>query len=424
MEGRLATSCVIFLAYFAVRTAFMVLSGFDSFELHADTGRYDMQSDKILRGQYNLMEKLWITAPGYPYLQAAFKLMFGSAWIPALQFWQIAISSLSGVYLFKIARQVWGRWDLAWITCAIYCVFPLTLWWVHTFNQEMVFQSCLIFTVYFLLKDVDTNDRRSLVIAAFLFGLTFLTKSHILLFSPFIPIIYLLSNVKTFRRRIADSMLFAGICMVMNIPYGIYNLRVNGVYAISGTGHGGTFLTGRNDDAYLSVVAPPPAGSSEAERLRNMDYQIFDELSPRMAGLTPSQVQDLYFEEGMRWIRENPQKAVTLAGYNLYHFLRPGVNSDWYPWKQWLAALIVSAPIYALAYLGMIIALRQDFRKHFWILSLVLSMVIFSVAFYQQNRFRTGTLEPFYILYASFAVVFILSRITSRVPREPVIIDG
>jgi hypothetical protein len=64
-----------------------------------------------------------------------------------------------------------------------------------------------------------------------------------------------------------------------------------------------------------------------------------------------------------------------------------------------------------MGYIGIFVALRRNFRYHFWILALVLSMVIFSVGFYVQNRFRTITLEPFYILYAAFGINWLLNHI-------------
>src|SRR6266498_391565 len=85
----------IFGAFLVVRLAFAYLSGYDSFQLLSDTGRYNAQSDQILAGNLNLLESLFITAPIYSYFEAFFKWIFSSYWIPALQLAQIIISSLS-----------------------------------------------------------------------------------------------------------------------------------------------------------------------------------------------------------------------------------------------------------------------------------------------------------------------------------------
>jgi len=404
----------IFLAFLVVRVGFVLLSGYDSFQLQPDSARYNLQSDGILAGNFNLVEPLFVTAPFYPYFEALFKLLFVSYWIPALQITQIIISSLSGVFLYKTAKLIWNKSDIALIASAVYCFFPFTFWWVHTFSQETLFQCFLIFTIYFFLKAIYKNSFQSLLASAVLFSVTFLTKSHILLFSPFIPIIIFLSKNKSLKNKVAYTVAFTSICLAFTVPYGLYNLKVNGLYVISSTGLGGQFLTGHNDDVYLTVVNPPPRNSTEAERLSQMDFQIFKQLLEKKQGLSQSQLQRLYLDEGIRWCVENPHKALTLAFYNLYYFLMPGVNKNWYPYNQWLASIVISSPVYILGYMGIILGLKQNYRYHFWILALFISMIIFSVGFYVQNRFRTVTIEPFYILYAAFAA----SRLLNNVSRS------
>lgn len=111
-------------------------------------------------------------------------------------------------------------------------------------------------------------------------------------------------------------------------------------------------------------------------KLLNLEFNIFRELEPRKEGLTHSEIQKMYFDEGIRWVKENPNKAITLAIFDLYYFLMPGLNPNWYSRGQVLFSLFVSLPIYVFAYLGIFLALKQDFRKHFWILGLFISMII------------------------------------------------
>ena len=394
----------IFFAFLFVRILFVLLSGYDNFELFGDTPRYNQQSDAILAGEFNLLssdlnqlESLFITAPFYPYFQALFKLFFGSYWIAALQTVQILLSSLSGVFLYKTAKLIWDRNDVAIVAAAIYCFYPLTLWWVHTFGQETAFQYQFIFTVFFLLKAIYKNHFPSLILSAVLFSITFLTKSHILFFAPFIPLIIFLSGNKTFKRKAFYTTAFTAICLAFTLPYGLYNLKANDLYVISSSGQGSFFLIGHNDDMYRSVVTPPRTASI-------MEYEVIERLKPKRENLTHSEIQKMYFDEGIKWCLENPQKFLLLKAYNFYYFIMPGVNPNYYSFKYWFASLLISFPVYIFAYFGIYISLKRDFRKHFWILGLFLSMVLFSVGFYVQNRFRTITLEPFYLLYAALPI--------------------
>lgn len=405
----------IFLVFFLVRILFVTLSGFSSFDLQPDSSRYNRQSDAILLGQYNLLEPLFITAPFYPYFQSLFKLTFGSYWILALQLTQIILSSLSGVFIYKIAKIIWECKEIAIISAILYCFYPFTFWWVHTFTQDTPFQYHLIFTIYFLLKSVYKNHFPSLIFSAILFSITFLTKSHILLFAPIIPLILLFSNQEaTFTLKVKNIFIFIIICFVFTIPYGVYNHMVNGVYVISSTGQGGFFLTGHNDDVYKQIVNPPVLGSEEARRLQNLEFSIFEELETKKEGLSHREVQSLFLREGIKWCVENPQKAVTLFGYNLFYFLLPGLNPNWYSFKSWIVSFIISIPIYLLAYIGIFIALKQDFRKHLWVVGLFGSMILFSTIFYVQNRFRVITIEPFYLLYASSLIPSLIFLFKSK----------
>ncbi len=333
------------------------------------------KSDAILAGEYNLLsedlsqiESLFVTAPFYPYFQALFKLLFGSYWISALAATQIFLSSLSGVFLYKTAKLIWSeRDDVAASASLIYCFYPLTFWWVHTFGQEMPFQYQFIFTVYFLLKAIYKNHFPSLILSAVLFSITFLTKSHILLFAPFIPIIILLSENKTYRQKLLYTAVFSVICLAFTLPYGLYNLKVNNLYVVSSSGQGSFFLLGHNDDMYKSVVNPPRSTSI-------MEYEVFKRLRPEIKGLKHSEIQKIYFYEGVKWCAENPQKFFTLTAYSLYYFLMPGVNPNYYPFNQWLAAFIVSLPVYVFSYIGIFLSLKRNFRKHFWIFGLFLAM--------------------------------------------------
>jgi hypothetical protein len=394
----------VFFAFLVVRVLFVYLSGYDNFELFDDTPRYNQQSDQILAGEFNLLSKdlnrlesLFITAPFYPYFQALVKLLFGAYWILALQTIQILLSCVSGVFIYKTAKIIWNRDDVAIVASGIYCFYPLTLWWVYTFGQETPFQCLLIFTVFFLLKTVYKNHFPSLITSAVLFSIAFLTKSHILLFAPFIPLFIFLGKNKTLKQKLFDAAVFSVICFAFTLPYGLYNLKANGTYVISSSGQGTLFLIGHNDDMYKAIVSPPRAAQI-------MGYEAISRLKSRSAGLTHSEIQKMYFDEGIKWSTENPQKFLKLKLYNLYYFLMPGVNPNYYSFNEWLATFIVSLPVYIFGYFGFLLSLKQNFRKHFWILGLFLSMVVFSIGFYVQNRFRTITVEPFYILYAALPI--------------------
>jgi hypothetical protein len=260
------------------------------------------------------------------------------------------------------------------------------------------------------------------VIAAVLFAITFLTKSHILLFAPFIPLYWWMNASTTSYRKAAHLTLFVSISLASTLPFGLYNLQRHGMYVLSSTGHGGHFLTGHNEDVYRFIVDPPQLGSPEHRRIFNMDYAVMHEIADTLLTLDHKGKQDLYLAKGLEWCRANPDKLVELSLYDLYYFLLPGLNPHHYGFLNWLAMFALSFPLYLFAYAGIGLALRENFRPHSWILGLLLAMVAFSVVFYVQNRFRTITLEPYYIIYGSFAALRLAQRLGLQ-RRWPVLAD-
>ena len=197
----------------------------------------------------------------------------------------------------------------------------------------------------------------------------------------------------------------------MTLPYGLYNQVVNGTYVISSSGGGGHFLTGHNEDIYTYIVNPPPIGSEVHSRLSRMDFAVFRNLEKQLNGLTHREKQKLYFKTGLSWTLENPDKSFHLALVNCFNFLKPGFHKGNQPYKLWIISFLLSLPVFLLAYFEIFRRLREDWRQHIPIVSLFITMFIFSVLFYSQNRFRVITIEPFYLMYACSGFIYLYDYI-------------
>ena len=208
---------------------------------------------------------------------------------------------------------------------------------------------------------------------------------------------------KKLKLKILHIILFSSICLISTLPYGLYNLKVNGVYVLSSNGFGGLFILGHNDDAYVNHIQTPKINSSEAKRLKAVDYKILKNLENKILQSSPKEIQKIYFEEGIKWINENPSKSKEMLIFNFKRFFSPGVHKSWYDYNTWLLSVILSSPIMILGYLGLIMILLNNFNKYSWILYLFLSLLLFSLIFYYQGRFKVITLEPILILLSAYS---------------------
>lgn len=394
---------IIFISFFIVRYFFLIFSNYDNYELQPDSYWYSEQSDEVLNGNFNLLRPLFITSPFFTYFQALIKLIFGSYWELILEFLQVCIASISAIYFYKLSQILFQNSNISLFALFVFCFYPFTFWYVGSFTQDIWFQSFLIIFMFWFSLYLKTFEIKNLVFSALFFSITFLTKSHILIFSLFIPLVIFFYKFKKLKLKILHIILFSSICLISTLPYGLYNLKVNGVYVLSSNGFGGLFILGHNDDAYVNHIQTPKINSSEAKRLKAVDYKILKNLENKILQSSPKEIQKIYFEEGIKWINENPSKSKEMLIFNFKRFFSPGVHKSWYDYNTWLLSVILSSPIMILGYLGLIMILLNNFNKYSWILYLFLSLLLFSLIFYYQGRFKVITLEPILILLSAYS---------------------
>lgn len=406
----------IFLLFLLVRIAFKWVSGYNNFELFLDSERYDYYSSQILQGNFNLDHTAFILAPLYSYFLAGVKLIFGTNWQFFAVLLQFLLVSISGIYLYKIAILLFQERKIALLATLFYCFFPMTLWYNFTLTQETLFQSLFLFTIYHLLQTLYGNPKH-LIPAAIFYSLSFLTKSHLLLFSPLVVLLFFTSSPYSFLQKIKYTILYGVICILFTLPYGLYNLKVNGVYALSSYGTGTFFHISNSEYTYNEVFNPAPL-DSEAHRYgtylvfafdKNFEYPIYGKVN----SLPIKDRQRVHTLLAWKWIRENPRDFLQLKWFSFYRFFTPGVSGGHHGGLVWLASLFTSLPIYLLAYWGIFQNIRLDWRKHLWIVLLMAMVLAFFVIFSPVSRFRTVTLEPYYLIYAAFALNLIYNKFSA-----------
>ena len=175
----------IFCIAFLFRYFFANFSGIDNFD-GPDNHRYMEQSDEILNGNLNLETKLFITAPLFSYILAAFKWIFGSQFIFALEAFQISLSSVSAACFMLTAKIIFKSDRVALLSGVVFCIYPITLYYAHQFSQESIFQSLFIISIYFYCLFISDGKTKSLLLFTIIFSLALLTKSIIL---PIFPLL-------------------------------------------------------------------------------------------------------------------------------------------------------------------------------------------------------------------------------------------
>jgi len=413
-------SWVILVFSLIVRVVFIFISGIeDNYNKQSDSRMLVLLADQIIDGKHNLDIGRFIVSPLYPYFLASVKIVFGENWSFVVSVIQLSFASFSVVLIYKMSKLLFSE-AVSKLSGVIYSVFPMTLWYTNTFSQESLFQCFLITFLFFFIKSiaVQSSKVKNCFLAALFFSLAFLSKSHILLYSIFIPIIYFVT-INPIKKMILLTALFTTVSIAATLPFGLYNYKINDVYVLSSNGAKYQFYLGNNEAGYITVVSPPQKGTSDYKKMKdinvyagyfNGNQQLYDETLK----MPQKYKQDIFFLEAITWIKENPTKFVNLKIKNFLLLFRPGVSSKHYDFKSWILSLLISLPLYLFASFGLFFSIKSNWKRHIWFLSLVLSMVLFSVIWYVQNRFRTITIEPFMSIYAAYFVSLIWGEIKSR----------
>ncbi|WP_299255798.1 glycosyltransferase family 39 protein [uncultured Cytophaga sp.] len=406
---------IIFISFFIVRIIFSFLIGFyNNYSLQPDSIYLIQFADNAVKGDFNFDFGRFITSPVFPCFAALLKISFGQYWNTSLILFQIILSSISGIFIYKISNILFNNSLTAAISTIIYCFFPMTFWYVNTFSQETLFQSLFIITIYYLIDAYKNENIKSLIFSAVFFSLTYLTKSHILLFSLFVPLLFFIT-LKSFKKSLLYTSIFASIALICSLPYGLYHLKKNNTYVLSSNGSGFQFYLGNTNAGYKSIVDIPKKTSSDYTKIKditntagyfNGDETRFDSI----ISLTQDKKQKIFFADAFLWIRSHPKDILKLKLYDFIIYLMPGVSYRHYPILEWAFSFLISFPIYLFAYLGLYKSCTQNHREHFFMIAIFLTMILFSTVFYVQNRFRTITIEPFYILYAGYFIQAVLMK--------------
>ena len=414
MNNKTQVYIAIFVSFALIRLLFFLLSGFDNFQLQTDSYFYSDFSDEILKGNFNMISPLHIVAPLFPYFQAFIKLITASYWMISLNLIQIILASISGIYFYKLADILFKKKFISIISTFIFCIYPFTFYWTSTFSQEIWFQSFLIIFIYNFLFFLKNPNNKNLFFAAIFFAITFLIKSHILLFSIFIPLIILFTKIE-FIKKIKFIAIFISISLISTLPYGLYNLKTNGIYVFSSTGFAGMFLLGHNDTSYNGIVNIKNISDIEKNKFISLNHDVYNKIRNKTLKASQTELQKIYIEEAIIWIKENKKKNIILALTNLKKLFTPGFDKNWHSYNRWLFSFLISLPIFIIAFPTVLFFCIKDFSNHSWILFLIFSIMMFSVLLQYVGRFRVITLEPFLLIYFTAGIYQIKNKLIKKI---------
>lgn len=332
-------------------------------------------------------------APGYPVFLAAIGAGGPAEATPGRV--KVAQSLAGGAAVWMIGLIALAcAGPLAGVMAAgIAAVYPPLVWLPAYVLSESLFMPLALGCVMLLAAararaDAERSPRAggALAVAAGLVaGIAILVRPGMLLFLPLVAAWFLL------RRRWPLALAVCVSALVVVAPWTLRNVREYGRFVPVATEGGVTFWTGNH-----------PLAIGEGDLAANPAIKA-DDLAFRRAhqGLGPAELESRYYEAAFDQIAANPGWWARLLAKKAFYTVVPvGPSYTLHSTRYLLASVIPYALLAPIAVLGLVRFARCGGAAT-PLLLLALSVVLTSLAFFPQERFRIPVIDPTVIVFAS-----------------------
>ena len=324
-------------------------------------------------------------APGYPAFVALFRPDAAASASPAsIKAVQSLLGAVAVVLIAAIARRAAGDRAAA-IAAWLAALYP-PLAWISGYVLSEVLYLPLILACVLWLDRANTSTRAAL--AGMLVGAAVLVRPGTLVFVP-LAALWLVRRGSMIR-----GAAFALAVALVVLPWTVRNLRTHGTLVLVASEGGVTFWTGNH-----------PLARGEGDLAANPDLKRA-EIAFRQGhrGLSPEALEPLYYQDALRQIRAQPGPwAVLLLKKAFYTFVPIGPSYTLHSARYLLATVAPYAMLVPLAIAGLIVIARRGQPPHYLYL-LAASVVLTSLIFFPQERFRIPVIDPLAVVCAAAAL--------------------
>lgn len=399
-----------------ITTAYALASGSQPLTFFPDEKEYVLLADKALQGDFNFDIGRFIRSPLYPLFLAAAKLFFGGAWLHAVLVIHALFQALACAGLYFLAKELFNR-QTAVISALLFSIFIPCFFYIKAISSETIFQANYIWLLYFFLVSLKRERIFYTLITGILFSLAYLNRSQIGLFAPIMVSGYLFSARFTVGKRIVRVALFTLIAVTATLPWGLTNLRLHNLFITSSNGGTWVFIAGNSNTGYAQFIEDIDIHSKRYKEVQMLEPSLAREMGDTAIwSKSVMERQAAFSAYGRKWVKENPGKFLHIKTKLAALFFVPGLMKKHHPFTKWLMSFLVALPFYVLAYIGMAIAFRQDWRNHLWFAGYLLTIFILMVVFVFSSRFRTYGIEALYLMYAAVPLALLAQKIQKPEP--------
>jgi len=301
---------LLFLLAFAFRLLIILfLSNFERvYGMENEVIAFNLLSGKGY--SYNFIENEMPSAlvgPVYTFFLYFHFLLFGKNYF-YVELSQALIGAISAILTALIARRLMNHMA-GIISGLLFAIYPIYAYWCALPHQLILDIFLVELSIYLALVALEKKKFGYHLLAGLMMGLSALSKSFYLSFVPIYIIWFWLwqkPKIKTLIYLI--GIWFLGIILIIS-PWAIRNYRVFGEWVPLTTNGGANFWYGNN---------PFASGALYTENGKPMLSMIPEDLIRKIRlAKTEAEKDQLLYEAGLSWVKQNPVKFIKLIPYRL-----------------------------------------------------------------------------------------------------------
>jgi 4-amino-4-deoxy-L-arabinose transferase-like glycosyltransferase len=348
--------------------------------------------------------------PLYPAALAGVYSLFGIENFQAVRLIQAGLSLLNVLLMHRLGSQIFNPRIGLW-AAGTYCFYPSLLGFNTLLLTEVLFTFLLCAACYTLVRSLQRESIIYLLLAGILLGLGALTRSVLWLFPAVLTVfIALVWRGSLKRRALASSVLLAAFSVTI-APWVIRNTSLERTFVAIDTLGGRNFMMGNY--RYTPLYRAWDAVSLQGQQSW---YYELTRVHPASALRTQGQIDRLAFQQGMKFVLENPGLTLQRDIVKFFHFwglereLLAGASRGYFgpierPAMISLTLLIFGSYVVAMlsAVVGLVMVPPADKRIQ-WLLLLVVGFIcaVHTVTF-GHSRYHLPVM-PLLLLYSAAAV--------------------
>lgn len=340
-------------------------------------------------------------APGYPAFLAL--IGAGDALVasvpPSIKIAQ-SIVGAAGVLLIGLVGFRLGGTRVSQAAALVAACYPPLVWIAAYALSEALFWPVGVLIAVCYDAAFRARGRaaiRAAAVCGLLTAFAILIRPALLLFLPLAGLGLLT------RRQVWPVITMALAVLLVIIPWTVRNYFHHGRLMIVASDGGVTFWTGNHP---LAIGEGDMAANPTLKRANQ-------ELRARNPGLTEEQMEPIYYQESLDWIRQNPMAWLTLEAKKLFYLVVPIGPSYRVAHSRlyYLASVLSYGALLPMAVVGALLAGRTVWNAP-GILLLGASAVVMCLVFFPQERFRIPSIDPALIVLSGAA--WIPRRLSTR----------